>query len=614
MIDDNKRQLKEQLKNRIRNRINTKIDYENYEFIPEKEKTDFYNPDTTLSIGVYVRVSTENLGQISSYELQKKYYEDYVRSRPMWKLHLIYADEGLSGTSLKKRDAFNRMMDDCKAGLIDMIITKSVSRFSRNVLDCVGTVRMLSELKKPIGVFFESEALFSLEEESQITLTLKSSIAQEESHIRSRSMETSLRMRLDGGLPLTPKLLGYSHDVEGNLIINHDEAPTVKLIFYMYLYGYSTAEIAEKLTQRGLRTYLGNTEWSSSSIYQVLRNERHCGDVLTRKTYTQSFLTHRTLKNRGNKPQSIYRAHHEAIISREDFIAVQHLLNNAKYKNKSILPELRVIDSGILKGYVTINPRWAGFTAENYYAAADAIDSDVEQMSFNVLAGDFDLRGFEITRCEMFDTKERTYVTLQERTVKFNTVCVRKFGANNRLELLINPKNRTLAVRIAAEDNRHSVLCSKPVDGIYYPRDIAATAFIKTLYRLFGWNDEFKYRMAGTLFQRDNEFVYVFSADNAEAFFTAETYLGDNISFEEMKPLSTLGKKMRAVPSDWVSSFGSGYYEQRHSGFHDSDDPKIGHKGFRSEVVERFNITDYDTIKQYIEEELKELKEVEDFG
>ena len=117
-------------------------------------------------------------------------------------------------------------------------------------------------------------------------------------------------MRLDGGLPLTPKLLGYSQDADGNLVINPDEESTVKLVFYMYLYGYSTAEIADALTELGKKTYLGNVNWTSNSVVQVLRNERHCGDVLTRKTYTPNYLNHKARKNRGDRPQSIYRNHH----------------------------------------------------------------------------------------------------------------------------------------------------------------------------------------------------------------------------------------------------------------------------------------------------------------
>ncbi len=522
MNEHNTRLHKSEQKRRIRERINTKLDKENYEFIPERKQADFYDTDIKQKVAVYVRVSTDNIGQTTSYELQKKYYEDYVRSRQNWELVAIYADEGISGTSLNKRDEFNKMMSDCKNGSIDIIITKSVSRFSRNVLDCVGMVRMLSELKKPVGVFFESECIFSLKDESQMTLTFQATVAQEESHIRSRSMETSLRMRLDGGLPLTPKLLGYSHDANGNLIINHEEARTVKLIFYMYIYGYSTAEIAEKLTQVGYRTYLGNNTWTSNTILQVLRNERHCGDVLTRKTFTPSYLSHKSRKNRGDRPQSLYRNHHEAIVSREDFIAVQHLLNNAKYKNKSVLPELKVIDSGVLKGYVTINPRWAGFSAADYHRAVAETpfknNGDNKSGQVEVAGGDFDMRGFEVTRSELFDMKERPYVIFYDNKVKFNVICVRKFGVNNNIELLVNPTEQSFAVRVSAPKSKHAVICSKPVDGIYYPREIPSTAFIKTLYCLFSWNSEFKYRMTGTLFQKGSEFVYIFKAEEAEVF------------------------------------------------------------------------------------------------
>lgn len=331
MIDKSTRKQLAERKERVRRRINTKVDPENYEFIPAKKPIDYYDNDIRQRVAVYARVSTDNVQQTSSYELQKKYYEDFVVHHPNWTLVKIYADEGISGTSLAHRDEFNSMIADCRSGKIDMIITKSVSRFARNVVDCISMVRMLAELPSPVGVFFESECIFSLKDDSQMALSFQATMAQEESHIRSRSMETSLRMRLDGGLPLTPKLLGYSHDADGNLVVNPDEAPTVKLIFYMYLYGYSTSDIAAALTELGRKTYLGNVKWTSNSIVQILRNERHCGDVLTRKTFTPNYLNHKARKNRGDRPQSLYRNHHEGIVSRDDFIAVQHLLNNSKY-------------------------------------------------------------------------------------------------------------------------------------------------------------------------------------------------------------------------------------------------------------------------------------------
>ncbi len=240
MIDNESRRLKQRQNAKIRKRYNVKVDPDNYVFIPAKKQTDFYDNDINQRVAIYVRVSTDDVKQTTSYELQCKYYEEFVTRHPNWTLVKIYADKGISGTSLKHRDEFNRMIADCKAGKIDMIVTKSVSRFARNVEDFIGTVRNLAEMRPRVGVFFESEAIFSLNDDSQMALTFQATMAEEESHIRSRSMEASLRMRLDHGIPLTPKLYGYTHDEEGELQINPEEAPTVKLMFFMYLYGSNT--------------------------------------------------------------------------------------------------------------------------------------------------------------------------------------------------------------------------------------------------------------------------------------------------------------------------------------------------------------------------------------
>lgn len=385
---------------------------------PAKKQVDFYDADIHQRVAVYVRVSTDNLGQETSYELQKNYYEEFVLKHPNWKLVKIYADKGISGTSTKHRVELNQMLADSRDGKIDLIITKSVSRLARNTVDCITMVRNLAELRNPVGVFFESECIFSLNEDTNMPLSFLASIAENESRIRSRSMEVSLAQRLNGGLPLTPKLLGYSHDTDGKLVINPDEAPTVKLIFYMYLSGYSSSHIAKTLEALGKRTFLGNSKWTSGTVIQVLRNERHCGDVLTRKTFTPDVISHKSKKNRGERQQSLYKGEHEAIVSRDDYIAVQHMINNAKYGGKSILPELRVIESGVLKGFVTISPKWAGFKVADYLQASMSVYTDDTyygqpaegDATFEVAAGDFDLRGFEVTNSSLFDANKRPYV------------------------------------------------------------------------------------------------------------------------------------------------------------------------------------------------------------
>ena len=618
MIDKSTRKQLAERKERVRRRINTKVDPENYEFIPAKKPIDYYDNDIRQRVAVYARVSTDNVQQTSSYELQKKYYEDFVVHHPNWTLVKIYADEGISGTSLAHRDEFNSMIADCRSGKIDMIITKSVSRFARNVVDCISMVRMLAELPSPVGVFFESECIFSLKDDSQMALSFQATMAQEESHIRSRSMETSLRMRLDGGLPLTPKLLGYSHDADGNLVVNPDEAPTVKLIFYMYLYGYSTSDIAAALTELGRKTYLGNVKWTSNSIVQVLRNERHCGDVLTRKTFTPNYLNHKARKNRGDRPQSLYRNHHEGIVSRDDFIAVQHLLNNSKYGNRSILPELRVIDSGLLRGFVTINPRWAGFKPADYYQASASIHPPDEQQadaslpsSITLVPGDFDMRGFEIARSEFFDNYHRPYVLFQDKRIKFSTTCVRSFGKDNHVELLVNPVEMKFAVRTAAKSSRNAVVFSKLSDGKYQPRDIAGAAYVETLFQLFGWSPDLKYRIAGALFQTETESAYIFDVNDAEAFIKSYLLSGSK-STEQAKdpvqPLSVSGKRVRAVPEEWIGSFGKQYYLHQQS-FppvcdQSEEDWKIRMEGQLYETGQKLRVTGFDVLRDYICQEL----------
>ena len=159
-------------------------------------------------------------------------------------------------------------------------------------------------------------------------------------------MNSSIEMRFGRGIVLTPVLLGYDHGGNGKLTINQSEAKTVRLIFFMYLYGYSCQEIANSLTKLGRQTKKGNTTWNTGSVLEILRNERHCGEILTRKTYTPSYLDHKSKKNRGERAQHRWKGEHEPIISKDDFIAVQHLINNAKYGNKGILPELKVIPEG----------------------------------------------------------------------------------------------------------------------------------------------------------------------------------------------------------------------------------------------------------------------------
>ena len=620
MIDYAAQETRKKKRAKIKQRVRVSIDEGNFEHYPAQKQMDFYDDKIHQRVAAYCRVSTDSDEQQFSFHLQKKYYEDYVANHGNWELIRVYADEGISGTGRLKRVEFNEMIDACFDNKIDLVVTKSVSRFSRNVVDCISLVRELQELKRPVGVFFESECIFSLNEDSQMALSFIATMAEEESHIRSRSMETSLRMRLDNGLPLTPKLLGYCHDCDGNLAINPEEAPTVKLAFYMYLYGYSTQQIADSFNEQERKSYLGNVnKWTSSGIVQILRNERHCGDVLTRKTYTPNYRTHLSKKNRGQRPQSRYFNHHEAIISRDDFNAVQKMLDNAKYGNKSLLPELRVIDSGLLKGFVSINPRWAAFKEQDYFMAAQSVyrneddevpveREDSQPVEIRVEAGDFDLRGFEITRSEFFDAYRKPAVTFSERRIKFNAECVRKFGDKNRVELLVNPVSKKFAVRPADEKNRNSVVFSKLSGGVYQPREVAASAFIETLFSLFEWNIDYKYRIIGSLLEKEGELAYVFDVANSEAFF--KSYILPRQTVEgntalDVQPFLPSGKRIRAIPEEWTSSFGREFYlhELDVSTLEAQSEEAWKHRleGRLFESGKRLNVTSFAELRQYLE-------------
>ena len=366
---------REQQADRVRRKVRAASDPDRYSYTPPKENNEYAKTNEFQRVAIYARVSTLNPMQTSSFELQQKYYQDLVRRYPKWTLVKIYKDEGKSGVTTEHRDGFNEMMKDAMDHKFDLIIVKSISRLARNVITLLSTVRKLAE--KKIGVLFESEAVYSLNDMNQLALTFQATVAEEESRIRSRSMEASLRMRLDHGLPLTPELLGFKKDENGKLIVNPETKDIPKLMFYMYLYGYSTQQIATTLTKLCKKTYLGNLKWSSGGIAKSLSNERYCGDVKTRKRFKKfaaDVVGQKTFKNRGEKPQSYYIDEHDAIISHDDFVAVQRIMQNAKYGGTSLLPELKVIPEGLLKGFVIVHPKWGSFTKEDYMNACKSVD------------------------------------------------------------------------------------------------------------------------------------------------------------------------------------------------------------------------------------------------
>ena len=273
----------------------------------------------------YCRVSTGDEDQKLSYELQVTYYTGLIMKNEEWEYGGIYADRGISGTSIKNRTEFKRMIEDCKAGKIDMIITKSISRFARNTLDCLNYIRLLKGLPSPVGIYFEKENIDTLDSKSELILTILSSLAQEEARNISENLQWSIQKRCQQGKAHCPTafFMGYDKDENGELIINEPQAVIVRRIYQEYLEGYGAQAIANRLTQEGIKTARGNTKWYDSSVLQILRNEKYVGDILMQKRITVDFLTHKRVPNRGEQPQYFIENHHPAIVSRDVWTAVQ---------------------------------------------------------------------------------------------------------------------------------------------------------------------------------------------------------------------------------------------------------------------------------------------------
>lgn len=550
-------------KARIRQRYKG-IDPEELEVIPALPPEDIFKTEKKLRVAVYARVSTDDPRQTSSYELQKNHYQDVVNKNPNWMLVEIYADEGISGTSLQHRDAFKKMIKDCEGGKIDLIITKSVSRFARNVVDCIRYVRELSSLRPPVGVFFETEHLNTLDPKSEMILSFMSTLAQEESHTKSEIMNSSIEMRFRRGIFLTPPLLGYDQDENGDLVINPHEAKIVQLIFYMYLNGSSTQQIADSLTELSCKTKKNNDVWSSSTILQILQNERHCGDVLARKTWTPNYLDHKSRKNNQDRNQYRKVGHHEAIISRDDFIAVQKLITNAKYGNKEILPELHVIQEGSLSGFISINPRWSGFKSRDYFEASQSVLKPANMNAPDTItasAGSFDLRDYEVARGQFFSSVGRISVSFSYKQISFNKDAIRKFPNIKFVEMLIHPSSKLLAIRPCSSETKNKVQWSRLKDGQLIPKPISGAAFLPTLYEIFKWDKKCKYRILGVAHQKDNENVLIFNMDDTEIRIPTST---NDVSAPNNNTPDTISdsKSVLAYPADWMNSFGNNYYTQ----------------------------------------------------
>ena len=271
----------------------------------------------------YARVSTEQEEQQSSYEAQVSYYTDYIKRRTDWVFVNVYTDEGISATSTKHREGFQQMVADAMAGKIDLIVTKSVSRFARNTVDSLTTIRQLKE--HGTEVFFEKENIWTFDSKGELLLTIMSSLAQEESRSISENVRWGQRKKAADGKYSLPYaiILGYDKGPNGEPIINQEQAVIVRKIYGLFLEGYSYNRIAGILTEEGIPTVTGKDHWNDVTVASILSNELYMGDKVLQKTYSVDFLHKNRLKNKGQVPMYRVEQDHEAIIPPETFRRVQ---------------------------------------------------------------------------------------------------------------------------------------------------------------------------------------------------------------------------------------------------------------------------------------------------
>lgn len=529
-------------------------------YIPAKPGISPYEKDKIFRTCAYCRVSTDNDEQLSSYELQQAHYKQLVHDHPNWNLKHIYADEGISGTSLKKRDEFNDMIEACRRGEYDLIVTKGVSRFARNLVDCISLVRELKGLTPPVGVFFETDNLYSLDENAEFMLSFLATFAQEESVKKSEAMNWSLTQRFKDGKLLTPALLGYDRpvDVTGRYIkyapleINESEAKTVRFIYNAYLFGWSQEKIAAFLTDIGCETKTGGKQWSVSSIRYILTNERYCGDVLTWKTFTSDLYEHKHRKNHQDRDQYLYKKRHDPIIPVEMFEAVQTLVENRKHRIGGKLPPLQVIDEGIFKGFIPINYHWVNDDPDVYYNISKSINTvaKVRQIDKSRFSA-FDLNGYQVVRSQFAQARcEGPSITVSNVKICFNTFCMKKFRNVGYVQFLLHPTERRAAIRPCGKNDANSIPWRQNPEKPACSKTLSCRHFGNALYSIMEWDPEYMYRIRGVWVKRGEEQIIVFDFVDA-----APTVM---IAAKERNDCGK--RRVELCSEEWADDFGKEFY------------------------------------------------------
>ena len=350
--------------------------------IPPSKKLYAYEDAPKVRAAAYCRVSTAEEAQAGSFEMQVQHFRTVIENTPNYESAGIYTDEGISGTSLHRRVGFQKMIDDAVAGKIDLILTKSISRFGRNIIDILGTLQKLSNLDKPVAVNFESEGIITSDGKNRLTISILSALAELESQQKSIAIKEGIRYRMQEGLYKfsVRNTLGYYRDYAGRVKIEPAEADIVKYIFSSFLEGFTAQEIAEALEQQGITSPKGMDTWRASTIRSILSNEKYCGDVLYQKTYSKDYLTHKSVRNQQVLPQWFWPNNHPAIIEHDDWEKVAELLASGHQHKRGAPPQamkkkfvIAKAKSGALRGFFLLDMEWNKEEREKFIAFVQEI-------------------------------------------------------------------------------------------------------------------------------------------------------------------------------------------------------------------------------------------------
>lgn len=513
---------KEFIKQNIRRRVRNAAVADNAVFIPAKPKPTIQDKEQK-KVAVYARVSTKSTEQVSSIENQTKYYTEKIEKNPNWEMQEIYSDEGKSGTSMRKRIEFKRMLKDAAEKKIDLILCASVSRFARNVADCIEQVRTLRTMPKPVGVYFETEDIYSLDPDSNQLLTIHAMLADWESANKSRRMILSYDQRICTGQYPVSDLLGYRHTQEGDLVIQEDEAITVRFIFLAYIYGYSCEEIAKILTARRRPTLKGRTDWNASMVRSIMNNERRWGDLNARKTIVIDYVKGKTVKNNQIRDAAFVAGHHTGIVTPEIAKAAQMVTASSR-SHEGGISDIIVIEEGALKGFVSICPGWGGIDADTFYKVSKSVYSDDEfrqlEHEDRILSGkehsnvySIEFTGYQVPYGVFFINKNTPTLTISQKSIKFNRKCHEKLSNCKYIEILYHPILKSIIVR-PSNENSPSAFCWDDNDKMIL--NIPSNALSNAIYENMNWIREYRFKFRGITKERGNVKVMMFFLDEPQ--------------------------------------------------------------------------------------------------